>query len=410
MKKILIFLSIFFLSFAGLANASNDSWCYNFQKDLQFGDKGADVEALKTALIKEGFYQEGWTSDSFDVYITAALMGFQDKYKSEILTPAGLTKPTGIVSKNTRKKLNTLFVCKKNSIDSVSSNPDEKESIVNSAFSYIKNYLAPGMEIAVNKIDDLIKSFYRFEVMTSSGIVPTYVSIDGKLLVLQEVDLTKIPANSQNTAAVEMKKSDKPQVELFVMSHCPYGTQIEKGIIPVVEALGDKIDFQLKFCSYSMHDEKELKEELNQYCIQKEQKDKLLTYLKCFLKDENSSASCMISAKIDDAKLQSCISTTEKEYKVLDNFKNKTGWTGQFPGFDVFKADNEKYGVQGSPALVINGSQVLSNRDSNSLLSSICSAFNNAPEACRSNLSSETPAPGFGEGSVQSGSTAGCGQ
>ena len=36
-------------------------------------------------------------------------------------------------------------------------------------------------------------------------------------------------------------KKEKPEVELFVMSHCPFGTQIEKGMLPVARLLGDKI-------------------------------------------------------------------------------------------------------------------------------------------------------------------------
>ena len=106
-------------------------------------------------------------------------------------------------------------------------------------------------------------------------------------MLFQEVDTAK---TIEQASAAEVKKNDKPTVELFVMSHCPYGTQIEKGIIPAIEALGDKVDFNLKFCSYAMHGEQELREELNQYCIQKEQKDKLLPYLKCFLKEGKKGA------------------------------------------------------------------------------------------------------------------------
>jgi len=75
-----------------------------------------------------------------------------------------------------------------------------------------------------------------------------------------------------------MDKKDVPEVELFVMSHCPYGTQMEKGILPVVELLGDKIDFKIRFVYYAMHGEKEVNEEARQYCIQKEQKDKFISY------------------------------------------------------------------------------------------------------------------------------------
>jgi len=60
-----------------------------------------------------------------------------------------------------------------------------------------------------------------------------------------------------------------PRVELFVMSHCPYGLQVEKAILPAVKLLGDRIKFNVRFCNYAMHGKAEIDEELLQYCIQK---------------------------------------------------------------------------------------------------------------------------------------------
>ncbi len=58
------------------------------------------------------------------------------------------------------------------------------------------------------------------------------------------------------------------------MAYCPYGTQEEKGILPVVNTLNNKIDFKVKFCDYAMHGKQEIDEQLNQYCIETEQADK----------------------------------------------------------------------------------------------------------------------------------------
>jgi len=212
-------------------------------------------------------------------------------------------------------------------------------------------------------------------------------------------------AKSGSTSAADevVQKSDKPVVELFVMSHCPYGLQMEKGIVPAVKALGDKIDFKIKFTDYAMHGEKELKEQMNQYCIQKEEPTKYLAYLECFLKDgENGGDSCIAQSGIDKAKLESCAAKTDQEYKVMENFKSKTGYKGNYPGFDIFKSDNEKYGVEGSPTLVINGGKNESSRDSKSLLKSICSAFNNLPQECSTELSANAPSAGFGSAAASS--------
>ncbi|MEK7067510.1 MAG: hypothetical protein AAB956_00760, partial [Patescibacteria group bacterium] len=66
--------------------------------------------------------------------------------------------------------------------------------------------------------------------------------------------------------------------------------------------------------------------------------------------------------------------------------------------FDIYQADNAKYGIQGSPSLVINGVSVQAARDPQSLLTLICSGFNNPPSECQQELSASAPSPGFGEG------------
>jgi len=174
--------------------------------------------------------------------------------------------------------------------------------------------------------------------------------------------------------------------------------------------LKGKIDFSIKFVDYAMHGEKEVYEELNQYCIQKEQTEKYNTYLKCFLKDGNSDA-CLKSSGINAAKLKACTSATDKTYKITEKFNDKSTWSnGQFAPFDIYKEENTAYGVQGSPTLVINGVQSKSGgRDSKSLLSAICSAFSNQPAECGQELSSTQPAPGFGDGAAASQNSASCG-
>lgn len=241
-------------------------------------------------------------------------------------------------------------------------------------------------------------------------ILLVLVVIGGVRLLIVNSTPKKISFTNNNVAAevganpivdTAAKKTDKPLVELFVMSHCPFGTQIEKGILPVAKTLGDKIDFQIKFTDYAMHGETELREQLAQYCIQKEQPEKFFAYLEAFLVEGDSDSSLEQSG-VNKDKLLSCIDKTDKEFKVLENFNKKIGFKGTYPGFEIFKADNAKYNVAGSPTLVINGTQNESGRDSNSLLKSICSAFNNAPEECDLELSAATPAPGFGT-EVQSG-------
>ena len=204
-----------------------------------------------------------------------------------------------------------------------------------------------------------------------------------------------------------MPKKEKPEVELFVMSHCPYGTQIEKGMLPVARLLGDKIDFNMRFCSYAMHMEKELDEQTLQHCIQKEYNDKYFDYLTCFLK-EGKTDDCLKEVELN-GKLDSCIEQTDKEFKITEKFNDKSTWSGgRYPLFDVDKESNDKYGVRGSPTLVINGITAEKvRRDPASLLNAICIGFKDKPAECNEKLSSANPSPGFGFEEGSSTSTGG---
>lgn len=271
------------------------------------------------------------------------------------------------------------------------------------AENFVNDFLMPSGSKATVKDVSLEYGLYKLQIDIVSDVVESYLTRDGKLFFPQSLNIEEIRAsratqaddNSQEPAATVSSKSAKPVIELFVMSYCPYGTQIEKGFLPVLETLGDKVDFRLKFVDYAMHGEKELTENLLQYCIAKEDSDKLVPYLNCFLAD-GQSGTCLKEAGVNEKKVNNCVADTDKEYKVSDNYKNKVGWQGSYPGFDVDKADAEKYGVGGSPTLVINGQTIQSNRDSQSLLDTVCSAFDNPPSECDTSLSTASPAPGFG--------------
>lgn len=287
------------------------------------------------------------------------------------------------------------------------------------AEQFINDFLMQGGNKATVKEITKEYGLYKLKIDIVSDVVESYLSKDGKLFFPQALNIDEInaeknspakgaEATADSQAGIVSVKNNKPKIELFVMSHCPYGTQIEKGILPVLDTLGNKVDFEIKFNSYAMHGEKELREELNQYCLQKEQLSKYHTYLKCFL-GAGDSASCLDSAGINKSKLESCVAKTDKQYKVIENFNGKIGYQGSYPGFDISKTDNEKYNVGGSPTLIINGQEISSGRDSASLLKTICSAFNEEPKECQTSLSSASPAAGFGTGTEAAGAAAaGC--
>lgn len=230
-------------------------------------------------------------------------------------------------------------------------------------------------------------NLYKVNLLYNSQVTPVYITKDGKYLIMPNglVDIAQLEATAsqqgEEQPEAETPKSNKPVVELFVMTHCPYGTQAEKGLIPVLELLGDSIDGKIRFVHYFMHGDKEEQETYRQVCIREEQPEKYLDYLKCFLEAGNSEE-CLGNANIDKAKLDSCIKDKSEGYYAEDS------------------ALSEEYGVRGSPTLVVNGVIVSSARSPAAYLSTICSAFNAPAEECTEQLSSTTPGAGFGyEGS-----------
>lgn len=257
------------------------------------------------------------------------------------------------------------------------------------------------------------------KLSTSTEPVVSYISNDGTKFFPQGLDITAAAKVVENTntntntntqANANITTTAVPTVELFVMSHCPYGTQMEKGLLPVLQELGNSVDFKLKFVYYAMHGQKEVTEQMNQYCIQQEQPTKLLPYLQCFLA-AGDGAGCLTSTGVDQTKLATCVASTDASFGITAGYNDQSTWlSGNYPLFNIYKADNTTYGVSGSPTLVVNGQKVSSSRDSASLLKTVCQYFTTKPAACSATLSSSAPSAGFGFNvAASSNTTAGCG-
>jgi len=237
------------------------------------------------------------------------------------------------------------------------------------------------------------KGLYKisFDYQGQPYPVSFYLTKDGSIIGTMsevKVDSSQTDTSASQTQPTEIPKSDKPVVELFVMTHCPYGTQAEKGFIPAILELGDKIDAKIEFVHYFLH-EPEKTETPIQVCIREEQEEKFLPYLKCFLEDGDSDR-CLSETGVNSAKLNICLEEKADEYYATDSELS------------------EIYGVRGSPTLVINGVQSNAGRSAQAYLDGICDAFNDAPEECSLSLDSDNPSPGFGYGTTSGIANAQC--
>lgn len=288
------------------------------------------------------------------------------------------------------------------------------------------NLIKKGTGVAVEKVEFMEKlGLYEVKMkLAGKTDIVAFLSKDGKYFVKEATSLDEIRASrgAQEEAAakeaerkrnIKIPKSEKPEVEVFVMSHCPYGTQVQKGFLPVMKTLGSKAVVDFKFVDYLMHGKKELVENLNQHCIEQTESEKQLAYLECFLGSkgvESDSRSCMKKTGISESKIANCVAKTDKQFMLSEKFENMNAWEGSdYPPFNLHKEENDNYQVGGSPTIVINGTIVEPNRDPRSLLKTVCSAFEEVPAECEAELSSQSPVPGFGVGSSPvSSSDAGC--
>ena len=106
-----VYASLTGSSGGGGGGSGSAAWCYTFNNNLRVGSVGNDTIALLTALEKEGFSAGQGQRGVLDEALASLVVGFQEKYASEILTPNGLAHGTGFVGASTRAKLNSLYGC-----------------------------------------------------------------------------------------------------------------------------------------------------------------------------------------------------------------------------------------------------------------------------------------------------------
>lgn len=298
----------------------------------------------------------------------------------------------------------TVLYCKKSGTKISQVGVMNAQEATQKAIEFINKNLLQG-ENKASLINDSVEEqsgLYKFRIKIQEQEYTSFVTKDGKILFPEEgIDLNKTiaqPATSTPAAPKTLEKRERPDVKLFVMTYCPYGLQMQKAILPVWQLLEKKADIGVYFVAYLMHGKEEMDENLRQYCIQKEQKEKYLDYLACFTVS-GKTTECQQKSAINQDKLKACVEQTDKEFKISEQFTEKG-----FPPFNIHSELNKKYGVQGSPTLIINDVEVSpSSRSPEAVKQKICEAFLTPPPECQQKLSEETASAGFGTGTGSGG-------
>jgi len=248
-------------------------------------------------------------------------------------------------------------------------------------------YQSNGVEgLSLESVKDL-GSIYQVNFLYQNNTIPLYMTKDGTLAGSLNPISQDNSSQTQEETPTEITKSDKPVVDLFIWSYCPYGVQAQGPLAEVAKLLKDKAEFNA-ILYYDGHGAFETQENKIQACIQKLAKDKYWDYAAGFVKtiypkcstsrdvacDKSESIKLMNSLGIDSTKIMACVDSD---------------------GESLIKAYAEKAqqsGVSGSPTLMINGVKVNSARTADAYKTSICSAFNTSPSQCSTTLNSTATA------------------
>ena len=173
--------------------------------------------------------------------------------------------------------------------------------------------------------------------------------------VMSEVDHSRTELSLKQILEQRMRGPMKPEVELFVMSYCPYAVNAEQELLPFFEKYGDSIDFKLRFIVNqketatekgsgeieftSLHGEPELIENKRQMVIAELYPDKLFDYLLCRADHlEEAWVNCAKDVGLDIGRIAEAVEAEKVTLELVKEIER-----------------TEALNIKGSPTLVIDG-------------------------------------------------------
>jgi len=294
-----------------------------------------------------------------------------------------------------------------------------KDEVAKKAVDYINSNELAQSEVTLISVSEE-SGLVKIKIKVDANEVDSYVTKDGKLLFPYVYNIAEVKddtadnsgAASTTTAAScdALTKVDKPVLEAYVVARCPFGLQMQRAMADAINSVPSLADsLKVRYMGAisngkitAMHGDAEAQENLRQICIREEQPAKYWSYVGCQMKATGTEKACETSTGVDSAKLASCISDPKKglAYAKVD--------------FDL----NDKYGVTGSPTLILGAARVsesgFGGRSSDGVKSIVCCASKNQPSFCSTKLNTAAAASSFSatysSASGSTGDAANCGE
>lgn len=266
-----------------------------------------------------------------------------------------------------------------------------EEEAKDKALSFIVgNLVQPKTEVKVESII-MENGLYKLELDVNGQKITAYMTGDGAKFFPNVIDMNVEPdkqaENVAPSAVQEIPKSDKPVVDLYVMSFCPFGNKAEDTLKPAYELLKDKVDFNFRYIVSSegetinsLHGQTEVDQNEREACVAKNYgKDKWMEFVTYVNTNCGSDGSCWGEGakelSINTDQINSCVASE---------------------GITLMKADEKASAearASGSPTMLINGvptNVVYQYGNSEGYKQTICDAFNQSPAECAQKLESAT--------------------
>lgn len=285
----------------------------------------------------------------------------------------------------------------------------ERQEIAEKTVDFINKNILSGQATAslVSAVEEY--GLIKIRLDLAGNEIDTYVSKDGKLFFPEAINLDESLSSAtpptqngqEQKTCEEITKTEKPLLEAFVVSECPYGLQMQRILAEVVKDIPSLADsIKVRYIGSisdgkitAMHGDSEAQENLRQICL-REETNKYWDYLSCHM-EKGDVEPCLAEAKVDTGRLDGCMSDSSRGLKYAE---------------EDFSLQGE-HGVSGSPTLILNNEPAeefwFGGRTAEALKTLTCCGFNEKPEVCSQKLDERSATSGFSEeyndGSASSG-------
>ena len=194
-------------------------------------------------------------------------------------------------------------------------------------------------------------------------------------------------ADPQCTEKMECRQAMPKQLDLFVMSQCPYGTQAMNSMQEVLQNFNGNIDFRIHYIAgenpdgsfNSLHGPAEVDENIRELCAMKHYPDnyKYMDYVWCRNQNIQSTAweSCATSSGMDASTIKTCAEGSEGKQLLSEDIKLA-----------------QQLNIGASPTWMANNQRIFSGLDAETIKQGFCQA-NPGQAGCENVLTGNAGVP-----------------